>query len=105
MKEQSKKVLKYMGYTALGVTSVISAGVIGFIVFNNPSKVEHPCFRTFNRADGMPKKVLDSRMAANLQSVKQLFRHGEVCNPYMANGKYYTGHSKTAWLRNIKFFK
>lgn len=105
MKEKTKRALKGIGYTALCVTSVIGAGVISFVVFNNPSKVEHPCLRTFTRLDGIPKKAFDSRMAANLQSVIQLIRYGEVCNPYMANGKYYTGHSNKAWVRNINIFK
>lgn len=101
MKKKIKKCLYVVGGT-LGTGLVITGA---FVLFNKPSKVRTPCWRSFNRADGTPKIAFDSPQRANLQSVKQLFLHGEVCNPYQAGDKYYTGHSKNAFIKNINPFK
>lgn len=90
-----------------GVTTIVSSalGSTIYVVCNKPSVVTNPCRRTFYREDGVPKKAFDTAWRANLQVVKQLFLHGEVCNPYQANGKYYTGHSKYAPIKSINPFK
>ena len=54
---------------------------------------------------GRCKKAFDKAWQANLQSVKQLLFHGEICNPYQVGSKFYTGHSKYAWCRSLNPFK
>lgn len=101
MKTKTKKVLLTLG-GAVGAAGLFTAA---YVMFNKPSHVEHTCPRTFTRGDGKPKIAFQSPRRANFQSVKQLFLHGEVCNPYEANGKYYTGHSKNAFIKSINPFK
>ena len=100
MKAKTKRML-------LVASSVAGAAVIGtvFALTRKPTVVENPCWRTFHRADGTPKKPFDTAFDANLQSLKQLVKHGEICNPYQANGKFFTGHSNTALVRSINPIK
>lgn len=88
-----------------GSAAMAALGVVCYVYGHKPDEVKRPCWRTFHRADGKPKKSFDSAAAANWQSVKQLFLKGEVCNPYQADGKYYTGHSKYASVRSLNPFK
>lgn len=105
-KETIKQKLKTVGKTIL-VASIVSAlGTAAYVVFNKPKQVKNACPRTYHRADGKPKVAYNSAQRANWQAVKQLFLHGEVCNPYQApNGKYYTGHSKNAIIKSINPLK
>lgn len=102
MKESTKKRLKRVGIVAGIAIGVPAVSILGYVLLHKPVKVEHPCKRTFTRADGIPKKAFDSAIRANWQSVVQLFCHGEVCNSYEAKGKFYTGHSKNSIIRSIK---
>lgn len=86
---------------ALGALAVAAVGV-GFVLFNKPDKVKNPCWRTFHRKDGRPKVAFKSAMRANLQSVRQFVFHGEVCNPYEANGMFYTGHSSRPTFGSLR---
>lgn len=95
-------------YTLLGIgaAAVAGAGAAAcYIAFNKPDVVTNPCFRTFFRQDGTPKKAFDSAQRANAQAVWQLIRYGEVCNPYEAAGRFYTGHSKDALIKSLNPFK
>lgn len=106
MKENIKKKLKTAGKVFLGVAAVGATGVAIYVNFNKPAQVTTPSYRTYFRADGKPKVAFNTARRANWQAVKQLFLHGEVCNPYQApNGKFYTGHSRSAIVRNINPFK
>ena len=91
----------------IAAASIAGAAVIGTVVAltRKPDVVTNPCWRTFHKADGTPKKPFDTALQANLQSLKQLVQHGEVCNPYQANGKFFTGHSNTALVRSINPIK
>lgn len=100
-KKKKKKFFKAVGWTTFGATLI--AGT--YIVFNKPNKVENPTFRTRHRADGIPKIAFDKAWQANLQSVKQLVMHGEICTPYQDGDKFFTGHTRNARLRNINPFK
>lgn len=94
LKMPNEKKLKNAACIATGVITFVGAGVGAYVLFHNPSKVKNPCWRTFNRADGIPKKAFTTRLAANWQSIKQFLFYGEICNSYEACGKFYTGHSK-----------
>lgn len=96
-----KNFFKFAG----SVAGIVVAGVATYVLINKPNKVECPCWRSCHLANGTPKKEFDSAWQANLQSVKQFFRYGEVCNPYQVGDKYYTGHSKNAVIRSINFLK
>lgn len=105
MKKEFKKNIKTAGKLVFGVVIVCAAGAATYVGFNKPAKVTNPCHRTYFRADGKPKVAFNSAHSANLQSLKQFVRYGEVCNVYQApNGKFYTGHSKNAVVRNINPF-
>lgn len=96
-----KKNLKIAGY-ALGVVSaLIGVGTLAYVFRHKPDVVLEPCFRSCHRADGCPKKAFDKPWKANWQSVKQLVVYGEVCNAYQVADRFYTGHSKNAFRRNI----
>lgn len=85
-----KKIATLVGETALlGVL-----GVVAFVFVHKPDVVVNPCFRSTHRADGTPKMPFDSAQAANWQSVKQFFLHGEVCPAYKVGNTYFTGHKK-----------
>ena len=100
MTKKDKKRIAYLGVATLAV-----AGVGAYVLGHTPTKVENPSPRAFVRADGIPKIAFDKPWKANWQTVKQLFRYGEVCNSYQAGGKFYTGHSKKAILKSINPFK
>ena len=101
MTEKHKKRLKKVGWVAGGAALLVVAYVFG----NKPAKVAIPCHRSCYRADGCPKKAFDKPWKANLQSVKQLLFHGELCNSYQVGDKFYTGHSKNAPCRSINPLK
>ena len=90
MKNKVKKCLKTTALLAGTTTAAVALYVIG----HKPDVVTNPCFRSLHRADGRPKIAFDTAWRANLQSVKQFFLHGEVCNSYQVNDKFYTGHSR-----------
>lgn len=98
---KTKKVLYVVGGTA----AFMAIGTTIYVFGHKPDVVTNPCFRSCHRADGCKKKAFDKAWKANWQSVKQFFRHGEVCNSYQVGDKYYTGHSKTTFCRNINPFK
>lgn len=96
-----KIVLKIGGYTLVGTLAVAAVGTLVYVFGHKPDVVSEPCFRSRHRADGRPKKAFGTPQEANWQSVKQFVRYGEVCNSYQVDDKYYTGHSKNAFRRNI----
>lgn len=102
MKETTKKKIKKVSIGIGVVAGTAFVGIACYVFGHRPVKVKNPCPRTFMRADGVPKKAYDKPWRANWQTVVQLVRHGEVCNSYEANGKYYTGHSKKAIIRSIR---
>ena len=89
---------------AAGCLLAAGFGTIAFVYCHKPDVVKNPCFRTTHRADGKPKIAFDTPQAANWQSVKQFLCHGEFCNSYESDGKYYTGHSNKALIRSINPF-
>lgn len=97
----TKKIIKVAGYTLVGAAAIVTTGALAYIYCHKPDVVSEPCFRSLHRADGRPKKAFDTPQKANLQSVKQFVKYGEVCNSYQVDDKYYTGHSKNAFCRNI----
>lgn len=100
-----KKKIKKIACVAAGCAAAAGLGLIAFVYGHKPDVVNNPCFRSTHRADGKPKKPFNTAKEANMQSLKQFFRHGEVCNSYQVGDKYYTGHSNTAPFRNINPFK
>lgn len=94
MTEKTKKRLKAVAYVAGATVCVAAAAVVGFVLFNEPNEVKNPCWRSTHRANGIAKVPFKTAKQANLQSVKQLVRYGEVCHPYKCNDSYFTGHSK-----------
>lgn len=105
MTEKNKKRLKTAAYIAGGTILVAAVGTSAYVFGHKPDFVSNPCFRSCHCANGCPKKAFDKAWKANLQSVKQLLRYGEVCNSYQVGDKFYTGHSKTAFCKNINPFK
>lgn len=105
MKKENKKKLKISAYIAGGLVLTLAAGTAAYVFGHKPAKVLNPCFRSCHRADGCAKKAFNSAWRANLQSLLQVVRYGEVCNAYQVGNKFYTGHSKTAFCRNINPFK
>lgn len=81
------------------------AGAVVYVIGHKPDVVENPCWRSCHLANGACKKSFNKPWKANFQSLMQLLRYGEVCNSYQVGDKYYTGHSKNAWCRNINPFK
>lgn len=98
------KKIKKIAYVAAGCVGAACLGTIAFIYGHKPDVVTNPCFRSTHRADGKPKKPFYTAKEANLQSVKQFLRHGEVCNAYQVGDKYYTGHSNKALIRSLNPF-
>ena len=96
-----KKILKIGAYTLAGTLTVAAVGALAYVFGHKPDVVSEPCFRSCHRADGYPKKAFDKPWKANWQSVKQLVVYGEVCNAYQVADRFYTGHSKNAFRRNI----
>lgn len=105
MKEEKKKKLKKVGWWLGGAVAVIGGGTLAYVFCNKPDVVANPCWRSCHLADGRCKKPFNKAWKANLQSVKQLVKHGEICNPYQVDDKFYTGHSKNAWCRSLNPFK
>lgn len=103
-KKKMTKIKKY-GYIAAGAVAVAGIAGAAYVFGHRPDVVKSPCFRSCFRADGCPKMPFNSAWRANLQSVIQLFRYGEVCNSYQVGDRYYTGHSKNAIFRSINIFK
>lgn len=97
----TKKICYGVGAVA-GVTLLLTGG---YVAFHKPDVVKNPCPRSFFRADGIPKKAFDKPWKANLQTVIQLVRHGEICNTYQVGEKFFTGHSKKSICRCINPFK
>lgn len=89
-KKKKKKIVIGIATIAGAAAAAVAAYVFG----HKPDIVTNPCYRSLHRADGRPKVAFDSAWRANWQSVKQLLFHGEVCNSYQVNDKYYTGHSR-----------
>lgn len=100
MKIKTKKALLIGG-------SIVAAGIVGTAcyVLGHTPKPGIPCSRSTMRADGIPKVAFDKPWKANLRTIVQFVRHGEVCTSYEINGKFYTGHSKKAIIRSIRFLK
>lgn len=96
---------KKIGYGVGAVAGVTLLFTVGYVAFHKPDIVKNPCPRSFYRADGIPKKAFDKPWKANLQTVIQLVRHGEICNSYQVGEKFFTGHSKKAICRCINPFK
>jgi hypothetical protein len=90
VKKKKKKIVATVAAVVGTATAVVATYVFG----HKPNVVTKPCYRSLHRADGRPKIAFDSAWRANWQSVKQLFLHGEVCNSYQVNDKFYTGHSR-----------
>lgn len=88
-----------------GASLVVLGGVLCYMYGHKPNKVNNPCWCTFHRSDGVAKKAFNTAAEANKQTIKQLIFHGEICNSYEANGKFYTGHSKNAPFKSINPFK
>jgi len=82
---------KLVSATVAGA-GLAALGMGSYVLLNKPEIVTNPCRRTFMRSDGRPKVAFDSAWRANFQSLVQLICHAEICYPYEANGKYYTGH-------------
>lgn len=90
VKKKKKKIVATVAAVVGTATAVVATYVFG----HKPNVVTKPCYRSLHRADGRPKIAFDSAWRANWQSVKQLILHGEVCNSYQVNDKFYTGHSR-----------
>lgn len=105
MKSETKKKVKKVGYVLGGGVLVIAAGTAAYVFGHTPDYVDNPCFRSCHRANGCPKKPFDKAWKANWQSVKQFILHGEICNSYQVDNRFYTGHSKNAFCKNINPFK
>lgn len=105
MNREKKKKLKKAACYVGGAAAIIGGGILAYVYGNKPDVVENPCWRSCHLADGRCKKSFDKPWKANLQSVKQLLKHGEICNPYQMGDKFYTGHSKYAWCRSLNPFK
>ena len=103
-KMEAKKIKKACITGGIILSGGLLLGVC-YVRFHKPAVVQRPCYRSFHRADGCPKVAYDTSQKANWQSIKQLLRHGEICNPYQVGNKYYTGHSKYALCKNINPFK
>lgn len=91
-----------------GIVAVAGAALLitgGYVAFHNPDVVKNPCTRSFFRADGIPKVAFDKAWKANLQSVIQFVRYGEICNSYQVGELFFTGHSNKAFCRCINPFK
>lgn len=81
----------------------VAVAVAGaYVCLHKPAVVNNSCWRSTHRADGRPKKSFDSAARANLQSLIQLLRHGEICNSYKVGDKYYTGHSNKTPIKSVK---
>lgn len=100
-KNKINKFAKIVG----GAVLLAAASTAAYVYGHKPVVVENPCWRSCHLADGRCKKAFDTARQANWQSVKQFFRHGEVCNPYQVGDKFYTGHSNYAWCKSINPFK
>lgn len=103
--KEMKQYIKNGLYITGGIAFVGIVATGAYVFGHKPDVVESPCFRSCYRADGCPKVAFDKAWKANWQCVKQLFRYGEVCNSYQVGDKFYTGHSKNAFCRNINPFK
>lgn len=77
------------------VSATVSFLALGYVLLNKPGAGKGN-FRSTHRSDGRPKLAFKTRERANLQALKQLLQHGEVCYPYEVDGKYYTGHRYAA---------
>lgn len=102
MKNKKIKKIAIIGGCAVLLATV---GTAAYVFGHKPDVVTNPCWRSCHLADGRCKKAFNTAVQANWQSVKQLFLHGEVCNPYQVGDKYYTGHSKNAWCKSINPLK
>lgn len=93
MKEKTKSRIK-TGLKVAGIAAgaAVIAGTLYVVAYPPRQGKNSP--RSIYRADGVPKKAFDSRIRANLQSLIQLVRHGELCLPYKIGDKYYTGHNR-----------
>lgn len=92
--KMEKKTKRRIAATVTAVVGTATAAVAAYVFGHKPDIVTKPCYRSLHRADGRPKVAFDTAWRANWQSVKQLFLHGEVCNSYQVNDKFYTGHSR-----------
>ena len=101
MKKKTKKTLCILGGAVVGA----AACYIASIYLKDPKVVSNPCWRSFNRADGIPKKAFDTALEAKNQAVKQFFLHGEICRPYEAGGNFFTGHSENDLIHSINPIK
>lgn len=97
MKNQEEKIATIVG----GTLALVALGTIAYLLGHKPDIVTKPCWRSCHLADGRCKKAFDTAAQANWQSVKQFVCHGEVCNSYQVGDKYYTGHSRYAWVRSV----
>ena len=57
------------------------------------------------RVNGLTKYASNTPWKANWQSVKQLLRLGDVCNPHHTGDRLCTSHSGDAILRDINLLK
>lgn len=73
---------KLPGYCVSAAVGAAVGTAGWFMCTHKPDIVKTPCVRTFFRSDGIAKKSFDSSWRANLQSIIQLFSHGEICLPY-----------------------
>lgn len=93
MDEKTKQRLKKAGKVALYSVAAVGAIATIAVVCYQPKEGKHSP-RSLVRSDGIPKKAFKSRIRANLQSILQLVKHGELCMPYKVKDKYYTGHNR-----------
>lgn len=101
MKKSTKKRL----LIGAGISTVAIAAISLFVFKHKPAVVVNPTYRSFYRADGVAKKAFDTPVQANLQAVKQLVLHGEICTPYQAGEKFFTGHPRNMPIRSINPLK
>lgn len=101
----NKKTIKKAMYVTGEIITCVTVGTAIYVFGHKPDVVTNPCFRSCFRADGCRKIAFDKAWKANVQTVIQLVRYGEVCSSYQVGDKFYTGHSNKAFCRNINPFK
>lgn len=99
-----KKITKRVLIGAAVATTAITA-ISLFVFKHKPAVAANPTHRSFYRADGVAKKAFDTPAKANFQVIKQLFLYGEICTPYQAGKKFYTGHNCNIPIRSINPIK
>lgn len=55
-----------LGLSVAGAAAATIGGIALYVWFHTPNQVTNPSYRTFYRADGIPKKVFDKSMEGQL---------------------------------------